>query len=253
MPPTQIPCPARTEENQHATPTVQVVIVSPRRAVNTNTDDLKRAMSQSAMEPSPKRKRGRPRKIQPRKIKPVEPEAEAEAKSEEPNQIEKDDLSTMEIEEEPIQPKPLPPVQDPAEQQPPLEENNSNDLAKTIFTNEAETTPASSPLSEPPEDLTPFASQVTANDSEGIPMTDQPNEIIVPDIKTPNMLITKILQIDGRCKEGARTANAWKEIRCYRKNQDMGSLWDVRQAWYVKQSPKEGRDSRRQGFSEESC
>lgn len=66
------------------------------------------------------------------------------------------------------------------------------------------------------------------------PATDEPDEIIVPGISSPMVLVKLILQIDGRRPDG-RTANSWKEIRCYRKNQDMGSLFDVRQAWYLKQ------------------
>lgn len=63
---------------------------------------------------------------------------------------------------------------------------------------------------------------------------EEPDEIIVSDISSPMTLVYKILQIDGRRPDG-RTANSWKEIRCYRKNQDMGSLFDVRLAWYLKQ------------------
>ncbi|KAJ5484922.1 hypothetical protein N7539_004910 [Penicillium diatomitis] len=62
----------------------------------------------------------------------------------------------------------------------------------------------------------------------------EPDEIVIPDISTPMALVKRILQIDGRRADG-RTANSWKEIRCYRKNQDMGSLFDVRQSWYSKQ------------------
>ncbi|KAJ5375549.1 hypothetical protein N7517_007555 [Penicillium concentricum] len=58
------------------------------------------------------------------------------------------------------------------------------------------------------------------------------NEIIVPNLSSPQALVLKILQIDGRMPNG-RTANAWKEIRCYRNNQDMGSLFDVREAWFL--------------------
>ncbi|KAJ5254014.1 hypothetical protein N7524_011194 [Penicillium chrysogenum] len=62
--------------------------------------------------------------------------------------------------------------------------------------------------------------------------TSEPDEIIVPDLSSPQALVRKILQIDGRMPNG-RTANAWKEIRCYRSNQDMGSLFDVREAWFL--------------------
>ncbi|KAJ5504883.1 hypothetical protein N7463_007757 [Penicillium fimorum] len=62
--------------------------------------------------------------------------------------------------------------------------------------------------------------------------TSEPDEIIVPNLSSPQALVLKILQIDGRMPNG-RTANAWKEIRCYRNNQDMGSLFDVREAWFL--------------------
>lgn len=59
-------------------------------------------------------------------------------------------------------------------------------------------------------------------------------EITIRDIQSPLAFARNILKIDGRKPDG-RTANAWKEIRCYRNNQDMGTLWEVRQAWYLKQ------------------
>jgi hypothetical protein len=60
-----------------------------------------------------------------------------------------------------------------------------------------------------------------------------PLEIEIHNIAGPNALMKKILETDGRVKNPPN-GNAWKEIRCYRNNQDMGSLWEVRQAWYVK-------------------
>lgn len=63
-------------------------------------------------------------------------------------------------------------------------------------------------------------------------ITNEMGEIILPNISTPASLVTKILQIDGR-KPNGRTANAWKEFRCYRNNQDMGSLFDVRETWFL--------------------
>lgn len=59
-------------------------------------------------------------------------------------------------------------------------------------------------------------------------------ETTVSNVRSPLNLVNNILRIDGR-KDGGKTANAWKEIRCYRNNQDMGSLWEMRQAWYFKQ------------------
>ncbi|KAL2855426.1 Asx homology domain-containing protein [Aspergillus pseudoustus] len=61
---------------------------------------------------------------------------------------------------------------------------------------------------------------------------EEPDEIIVPDITLPTGITLKMLEVDGRVKP--TNGNAWKEIRCFRDNQDMGTLWEVRQAWYVK-------------------
>lgn len=60
-----------------------------------------------------------------------------------------------------------------------------------------------------------------------------PRDIIIRNVAGPSALTKKILEIDGRIKDPPN-GNAWKEIRCYRNNQDMGSLWEVRQAWYVR-------------------
>jgi hypothetical protein len=56
----------------------------------------------------------------------------------------------------------------------------------------------------------------------------------IRNIKTPSPVITHILKLDGRKPDG-RTGNSWKEFRCYRNNQDIGSLWELREAWYLKQ------------------
>ncbi|KGO68166.1 hypothetical protein PITC_038890 [Penicillium italicum] len=79
------------------------------------------------------------------------------------------------------------------------------------------------PSTEQQKDPAPTLSQTT---------TSEPDEIIVPNLPSPQALVHKILQIDGRMPNG-RTANAWKEIRCYRNNQDMGSLFDVRETWFL--------------------
>ncbi|KAG0160563.1 hypothetical protein PDIDSM_8093 [Penicillium digitatum] len=79
------------------------------------------------------------------------------------------------------------------------------------------------PGTEQQKDPVPAPSQTTASEFD---------EIIVPNLPSPQALVHKILQIDGRMPNG-RTANAWKEIRCYRNNQDMGSLFDVREAWFL--------------------
>ncbi|KAL3458687.1 Asx homology domain-containing protein [Aspergillus heterothallicus] len=63
-------------------------------------------------------------------------------------------------------------------------------------------------------------------------MNEEPDEIIVPDITLPTGLTLRMLEVDGRVKP--TNGNAWKEIRCFRDNQDMGTLWEVRHDWYVK-------------------
>ncbi|CAG8896628.1 unnamed protein product [Penicillium egyptiacum] len=89
---------------------------------------------------------------------------------------------------------------------------------------EAEQDEINKPLSTGEQkDPVPTTSQTT---------TSEPDEIIVPNLSSPQALVLKILQIDGRMPNG-RTSNAWKEIRCYRNNQDMGSLFDVREAWFL--------------------
>lgn len=87
--------------------------------------------------------------------------------------------------------------------------------------------PAEQPVEKLIEDPTQAPSDVQTT-------SDEPLEIILPNISTPMVLVREILKIDGR-KAGSRTSNSWKEIRCYRNNQDMGSLFDVRLAWFSKQ------------------
>ncbi|EDN08642.1 hypothetical protein I7I51_00282 [Histoplasma capsulatum] len=60
-----------------------------------------------------------------------------------------------------------------------------------------------------------------------------PKDIIFSGVSGPGRLANKILQIDGRITEPPN-GNAWKEFRCFRNNQDMGSLWECRQSWFVK-------------------
>lgn len=52
----------------------------------------------------------------------------------------------------------------------------------------------------------------------------------------PQALSKTILEVDGRIKNPPN-GNAWKEFRCKRDNQDMGSLFEIRQDYYEKQQP----------------
>ncbi|KAI4102652.1 MAG: hypothetical protein LQ345_007363 [Seirophora villosa] len=43
----------------------------------------------------------------------------------------------------------------------------------------------------------------------------------------------QIVKIDGRAKPGSRTASTWRAIRCRRNEQDMGSLFEIRDEYYA--------------------
>lgn len=58
-------------------------------------------------------------------------------------------------------------------------------------------------------------------------------DIILQKVTGPQSLGNKILRIDGRV-ENPPNGNAWKDFRCYRNNQDIGSLWEVRQEWFAR-------------------
>lgn len=64
------------------------------------------------------------------------------------------------------------------------------------------------------------------------PKSEDPNQIILTTITHPAALEAKILEVDGRIQNSGKY-NAWKAIRCNRDNQDMGSLWEMREEYYV--------------------
>ena len=57
--------------------------------------------------------------------------------------------------------------------------------------------------------------------------------VVLPNVPGITALGNKMIEVDGRIKH-IPNGNAWKEFRSYRNNQDMGSLWEVRQAWYMR-------------------
>lgn len=76
----------------------------------------------------------------------------------------------------------------------------------------------------------PVPSTVTEADSKE---QKPPKDIVLRNVRGPGSLQAKILSIDGRIIDPPN-GNAWKDFRCYRNNQDIGSLWDIRQAWYIR-------------------
>lgn len=97
----------------------------------------------------------------------------------------------------------------------------------------AESSQQSALLMETSLPETTLSSKSEESESAQCSATTTPLEVEIHNIAGPNALMKKILETDGRVKNPPN-GNAWKEIRCYRNNQDMGSLWEVRQAWYVK-------------------
>ncbi|KAJ5203902.1 uncharacterized protein N7498_004781 [Penicillium cinerascens] len=265
----QMPIATPNDSPRGSKTTVQVLIVSPRHNSRLAGEGAKRTIPLPAPQPPAKRKRGRPRK---HPIQPV-PEPEPEAKAQ--PQAELEPKAEPEIESS-SQPKPeateatvftklteteqintRPYRMEPVEKS--IRWENANDTtpnssnepnAREEFANKKiegdQTDLPSSPLSEAPEDLSLESELEPQSQTQSQPNPKPPlhlipygpNEVIITGIKTPRNLVSNLLQIDGRPKEGARSANAWKEIRCYRKNQDMGSLFEVRQTWYYKQKQK---------------
>lgn len=149
--------------------------------------------------------------------------------------------------------------------EPPMQTGQPNQRGKTNMNPyeseriEDEEEPESSPLSparsltcplstqpqEKPEEPTngaehqakpEFESESEPREAEQKPEPEQLEVTIkIQKIKTPSPVITQILKLDGRKPDG-KTGNSWKEFRCYRNNQDIGSLWELREAWYLKQT-----------------
>ncbi|KAL8830728.1 MAG: hypothetical protein Q9170_005609 [Blastenia crenularia] len=83
---------------------------------------------------------------------------------------------------------------------------------------------ASSPtyaISSPPKD-----------DLDLIPAATE-YDVILYQVTGLYALEKKILEIDGRAKPSSRTASTWRDIRCRRNEQDMGSLFEMRDEYYA--------------------
>ncbi|KAJ6024254.1 hypothetical protein N7540_005051 [Penicillium herquei] len=247
--------------DKETTPSVRVVIPGPEKPPSPG---IKRPIPEPAEVSQPKRKRGRPRKVQAdpspetnaieERQLDVEPEAEVFPVSSSNVQVVLQSSSGLQRNSE-LQP-------DLNESVNPVEittsSNTTEDALQSIKSSpnaeslsptsmptdiDTDTAPATQPdevhtshnlqhNSHPEPEITgpPTPSNPAAETSN-----DGYEEVIICDIATPRMLVQSMLVVDGRRKDG-RTSNAWKEVRCYRNNQDMGSLWDVRQAWFFKQT-----------------
>ncbi|KAL9101912.1 MAG: hypothetical protein Q9163_002878 [Psora crenata] len=71
--------------------------------------------------------------------------------------------------------------------------------------------------------------------------TEQPSnqDVIHYRINTLNEFERRLIEIDGRLNpKEHKNANAWKAIRGKRNNQDLGTLFEMREEYFVRRSPK---------------
>ena len=62
-------------------------------------------------------------------------------------------------------------------------------------------------------------------------------DVILVTINSLTELERHMVATDGRIPmQGYRSINSWKAMRAQRDNQDMGSLFDIREAWFINQS-----------------
>ena len=74
----------------------------------------------------------------------------------------------------------------------------------------------------------------TAQNEEGEELEAKPaqEDVVIFTADNVRALEDKILELDGRVIN-THHHNAWKCIRCQRNNQDLGSLFEVREEYYV--------------------
>ncbi|KAJ5887663.1 hypothetical protein N7495_007704 [Penicillium taxi] len=241
--PTQENCPEPKEKqicltgeaSSNDNDNVQVVVMSSHSAIQSVPDVvLKRLVPQSTSEPSPKRKRGRPRKHQPTPELSQDVDASDVSGEALQQKLFKSESVELEIEVQVQQPKSL-------------DHNFTNDITNAPEQSEPEIPTNHHTITQSPTFHETEMDIDTTNDSTALTTESQINLIkpspqptfsgpaaIIVTVVSPNSLVKEILKTDGRRPDG-RSANAWKEIRCFRNNQDMGSLFDVRHTWYLQQ------------------
>ncbi|KFZ23796.1 hypothetical protein V502_01753 [Pseudogymnoascus sp. VKM F-4520 (FW-2644)] len=58
-------------------------------------------------------------------------------------------------------------------------------------------------------------------------------DIINSEINGPERMCKAAIEADGRLKGKPPNGNSWKTVRVLRNNQDLGTLWDIRQALHI--------------------
>lgn len=90
------------------------------------------------------------------------------------------------------------------------------------------------------DDLTPIS---TPNRSA----TEE--DVILHEIKSLQQLETRVLEIDGRVDpKSVPAVNAWRFIRCKRNNQDLGTLFEMREEFYIYKYPQIVKSLKKKGM-----
>lgn len=80
------------------------------------------------------------------------------------------------------------------------------------------------------------AGESTVVDTKGEITSGLVEDAVHHTIYNVHMLEDKILELDGRIRDPPHF-NSWKFFRCQRDNQDMGSLFEIREQYYVWKRP----------------
>ncbi|KAJ5612703.1 hypothetical protein N7510_005897 [Penicillium lagena] len=215
---TKEPNTALNGQDQYGPASVVVLSPNPHNQPSNGEGQQKRSAPPSEPQPPVKRKRGRPPK-QPKKT-----------------EKKPDDNPIWDI---PTSSPAMAPVKGP-EQQPVLDIPSTNEkIAMAEDPSEQQSNPKpdvprqEKEGEEEEEDKTSHTKMPQSHETTA----HRAGEILVRNVSSLQTLVNKILEVDGR-RSGVKNANSWREFRCYRNNQDMGSLWDVRQAWFLSQGKK---------------
>lgn len=229
--------------------TIPTVVIINRRVDATKpsgSEELKRKAPELELQPPVKRKRGRP----PKKAKRTAGKFDNERDCGIHPAQEQESCPSAPLD---VSGDANPSILETAESANPPDNTTSSEIPKSSLLETANPYDTKSPESPGNIDQkdseilsAPAPSQNDPDPSSSQMPVNEFGEIILDNISTPSMLATKIVQADGRISTKTvdddgnlvrfHQANPWKEIRCYRNNQDMGSLWDVRQAWFLKQN-----------------
>ena len=82
--------------------------------------------------------------------------------------------------------------------------------------------------------------------SIALPQTpERKSDVILHEITSLQQLNDKVVEIDGRLDlKDVPAGNAWKFCRCKRNNQDLGTLFEMREHFFVYKLPQIVKDSR---------